>query len=239
MCSSTRSRKTSSGSSWNAQRALHRQVGTVELEDVPLADDVVVLVLHLGGDPEHVLGVGRVGRVVRVPRHRRADDPRRRRRDERLGEAARLLPRPLECPREQVELAAHLLQLGVVAHAVDGCRRARRLGQVVVVGGVELRRPELQLRVLREAGHVGVRPPAGPTAEAAHALLHVEVERDARLLAVGADVDPRRDLAAHHVVDRLADERDRTARGPRAAPRSPRRAARSARRSGAGCRCGS
>ena len=161
-------------------RALHREVGRVDLQH-ELARDQLVLLAHLARQREDI---GLVAVVVRV-QHRRGDDAGRRRRHEGIGRRRRQVVQ-----RRSKHAALFLGRREIVVGDLgDRLRRVRHLAA-----------PGKTLAMLRgKGGEVGVvaRPrPRRFAAEAAHALRHVGLEADARLLAVVDDVHAAGDLLA-------------------------------------------
>jgi hypothetical protein len=125
--------------------------------------------------------------------HRRGDDARRRRGQERLDEAVGL-----------VEHGAEIRALGVDGGRIKIAYLVDRLGRMHVADGGPAR--ELLLHHALEnrvTGGVAARPPLPGAAKAARPVLHVEEEALALLLAVVADVDPGGDLLGHHPSQRL------------------------------------
>ena len=187
--------------------ALHREVGAVDLEDEALRHDVLVLGAERGRERVHVvLEAG----VVRV-RHRGRDDARRGRGHERLDEAG-------------VLLADHLLEQHTLAFergAIDVAHLAHRPGgrHEAHLGAREIGQAERQVgREVRDVAHDGARARAP---EAAHPVLHIGEEALARLLAVVADVDARRELPRDDPARRVADRPLELRRLHRLAPAPP------------------
>ena len=125
--------------------------------------------------------------------HRRGDDARRGRGQERLDEAAVGL----------VENGAEVHALGVDVVRIQVAHRADRLGRLEVADGAAAGHLLLAHALEDRVAHdVPARPPSRGAAEAAHPMLDVEEEALALLLAVVADVDPGGDLPGHDPAQR-------------------------------------
>ena len=167
-------------------RALHREVGAVELEQEPARVDQLVLLLHLPCEGEHVPLVG----IVVGVQEGRGDDARGGRGHEALDE---LLGPRRRGSLEQVALPRGLAEVGI-RDLGQGLRRVRDLRRRASAN--------LQKRgVVGEVDEVAGRGPATLASEAAHAPRHIRGEPDAGLLAVVADVDTRVELLADDRVD--------------------------------------
>jgi hypothetical protein len=165
-------------------RALHRQVGTVQLEHEAARVDQLVLLLHLAGQRGDVALV----RVVVGVEEDRRGRPGRDGRHERLGE---LLGQRGRAACEQVALPGGLAEVGVL----DLGDRLRGVGD-------PRGRPAPEREHLGVVGVLdqvaGQRTPA-LAAEPAHPTRDVGREPSPRLLAVVADVHAGVELTLDHV----------------------------------------
>ena len=165
-------------------RALHREIGAVELEHEAARDDQLVFLAHLAGEGPDVALVRAVERVE----HDGGDDAGRGRRHERLGEPLRAGDAALEQRALRGGLAE--IRVGDLGH---------RLWRVVDPRGARAHAGQAR-HVVRVLGDVARHAPLALAAEAAHPLGRIGREPDARLLAVVADVDAGLELLAHHVA---------------------------------------
>src|SRR5215469_5215576 len=163
---------------------LERQIGAVELQQKAAPDDRLVLLLERGTER---VEIGFLAVVIFIL-HRRGDDTRGWRREERLDKVRTgLVERRREIgafgfDRASAEIAdfSNRLRRAHIAH-----RSARR---------------ELLFHHLPEhriAQRVGTSAALPGAAKAAHPMADVEKETLALLLAVVAEIDPRFHLLAH------------------------------------------
>ncbi len=166
-------------------RAIHRQIGCVDLQQQTGFVDRLVFVLHLTRDRREIL----VLRTVKSVEHRRGYDARRRGGHEALSKLAVrdfLEARDFVLDRLHVEI----LQFGLTFRSV------------------------LLLADMREAPHqarhqfgkffkLTPAPPLGDASKAAHALRNIGLEADALLFSVITDVDTGCELLLHHMANGL------------------------------------
>ena len=108
-------------------------------------------------------------------------------------------------PCGRIEHASKILAFGVDRRRIEIAHLADRLGRQEiadrVAAGLLLLQHLLEDRVARD---VAARPALPAAAKAAHAVLDVEEEAFALLLAVVADVDAGLDLLRHDLAQRVA-----------------------------------